>query len=129
MLSVLADFAIGEVAKIRKTISRLKLFAAIIVLLFFAAFFALQSVYLFLAASLPAWQAALLVAVGLIVVCSLVWILAQLRTNRNSGRQSFVEAEIGAFSGLISSAPRGQKLSIVATAVLLGLVIGRRLSK
>ena len=129
MLRFLKSLLGGEFLHFKQIVARLVLHVVAMVLLLIAVLFVILSLYLWLSTFLQPWQAALVVAGTLLVVCTFVWVLARMETIRRARRWSGPEIEMESYANLLASASRSQKLSVIATAIVMGLIIGRRMTK
>ena len=77
------------------------------------------------------WQSALLVCALILLVSLILWLAGRARMRRPRRQREQFEEELLAFARSLAPDPpdKQQKLTLVATAAVLGLIIGRRLSR
>ena len=117
----------------RRRITGLGLLALTLVMLSLAAAFGFLGFYLWLLTLMPAWYAALLVT-GMAVFLSLVlWLLGRTLLRRHQPRTKIITDEVQSFMGEFSHGTGGDNrkktLELIATAAIVGLILGRLLPK
>ena len=123
----------NEVATFKRRVSGLALLVFTLVMLSLAAAFAFLALYLWLSTIIPAWYAALMVAMVIALMCVIVWLTGRSLLRRRQARATIINEEVRAFMGQL---PRGsdkdagkRTLELLATAAAIGLVLGRLLPK
>jgi Putative Actinobacterial Holin-X, holin superfamily III len=129
MLRFLTGLVEGELLHFKRIAAGLLMLVVAMVFALIAVLFAILSLYLWFSTFLPPWQAALLVAGILLAMCLFVWILARMRIIRPARKRYVRQIKMDSDANLLSSASQGQKLSVIATAVVIGVFFGRRISK
>ncbi len=132
MLAQLVKSALqGEVdsMKDRAAAAFISAFGALILIL--ALGFAKLALFLGLSQLMPAWQAALVVAGGLLLIAIIVFLVARSIRNRRQTQRARLAAD---FQALVKDAggttPKGDMtLGTIAAALVAGLVIGRSINK
>lgn len=119
----------SEVAGIRRGLTGLALVLFALVLVLLAIVFMFLALYAWLSTQMAPWQAALVVTLALLVAGLVFWLVGRLRMRRRIRRDP-LDAEIRALANSLSqnSPSDKQKLTLVAAAAVIGLIIGRRLT-
>jgi Putative Actinobacterial Holin-X, holin superfamily III len=101
--------------------------------LFLATAFVFLAVYLWLSLKMLPWQAALTVAGIIILLSCVIWLTGRAmihgRRPGNTQYEDDARALIGQFTSAEIKPDRKQTLGLIAVSALVGLIIGRRLSK
>lgn len=131
LISALVKSELGE---LKRRSAGAGLLVVAVLLLGLAAVFTVLGLYLWLSTMMLAWQAALVI-VGLLSIAGLVsWLAGRSMVRRQRKRRdeldAFIQALLGRQQGQQDQNDHaGAPFTIAATAVIAGLIIGRRLSK
>lgn len=120
----------GELEAAKRKIGALVFFFIALIAFGVALAFGFAALYLWLATMMPAWQAALSVAVAALVVTLLLWLVGRVRMRRRP------PAPADPLATLMTGRAKGenvktdrQNLGMVVGAVAVGAILGRILLK
>lgn len=125
----------NEVADIRRRLTGLGLIIAAFFFMLLAAGFAFVALYHRLTIAMPAWQAAAWVAASIGVAAIVLLMIGRSTLRRRSRYHQEIRKEIHALmghvpgSGAAGEQNRSATAGLVATAMIAGFVIGKRLVK
>ncbi len=130
---LVSNLVSNEVAVFRRRISGIGLLAFTLIMLSLAAAFALLALYLWLSTVMPAWYAALVVALMIVLFSLILWLVGRSLLRRHQSQTRIINDEVRSFMGEFSHATgtqvRKQTVELMVTAAIVGIIIGRLMSK
>lgn len=101
-----------------------------VLLLFLGFLVSLFALYLWLSEQMPVWYAALCVAAILLVLAGTAFVIGRRSMRGRPRREIPADAELRTLLSDVAKAPGKQSsLTLVAAAAVLGLLVGRNVSK
>ena len=123
-----------EVAEIRRRASGAAVLLVALVLLLFAVLFGLFALYLWLSTFYAPWKAAVIVAAAVLFVAIVLALVGRSTMSGRKRHQAVRQEE--ALATALTSEPspepaetRRQKVTVAVAAAMLGIIIGRTISK
>ena len=130
MQQLLSGLVRGGVAQISRRLAGLLILAFAALLLFLCFLALLFALYLWLAAQMAPWYAALCIAGILLFLAAFAWISGRRAMRGKVRRTDPAEDELRQMLAGIARHPGRQgSLTLVASAAILGLLVGRNVSK
>jgi NADH:ubiquinone oxidoreductase subunit 6 (subunit J) len=124
-----------ELLNVRQRLTNLLLILPIILFIFIAFLFALIGAFLWISEYLPAWQAALCISGALLVLSAMILVFISV-SNRKRKRsrpiedlQKELETMASSFFQETRQLPRKKRWQLIASATLIGIIIGRSIGK
>jgi hypothetical protein len=133
LLRLVTSLVSTEIANLKRRASGFGALIFACAFLFLASAFIFFALYLWLAVRMLPWQAALMVAGIIILLSFVIWLTGRAMMRGRRYRNAQYEDDVSALMAQFSAAeikPDGkQTLGLIAVSALVGLIIGRRLSK
>ena len=120
----------NEVAELKRRSAGGVMILLSVTLLGLAMVFGMLALFLWLSTHMLAWQAAIVVFVAILIAAVMLGLIGRSMIRRHKRRRNELDAYIRAALGPhAKNVTTDASVGVIATAAVVGLIIGRRLSK